>query len=156
MPSTSPSPEHHSPHVLDLSSKLESLEKVASGSVEAVRGTVGSVLQASDIALPERSAIVASRIQAAVAPKSAPAPEKAAPAPFQAYERTYCGITIPVRSASEERAVLRWERENERRFHAQPGALLRLYRGAPDAALTARRYAVEIEQRGTPPPPLRA
>ena len=58
-------------------------------------------------------------------------------------------VTIPVRTAAEERAVIRWERENERRFHAHPGALLRLYRGAPDAALTARRYAVEIEQRGT-------
>ena len=142
---TTESSSTHSPHVLNLADQIASLEGEVAGSIEAVRGTVGTVLQESPsapnaVALPADAQRLAEQRLAA-----ADRPADAAPT-FQPVTLRYGGAELHATTPRDLARGKSIEHRNERRLRSNPTRLLVNFAGKPDPSVTATRYAGAVEE----------
>lgn len=133
----------NSPHVLDLSSHVNTVAKEVSGEIGDVRGGLHSV----DIGLKEDDKAAKELIAKATSSIESDESTEAQLDVFRPFKAEYYGAELEVGSESIEAKVKKIEKLNEKLLVSNPAKMLKNYAGQSDPHVTARRYAAEIDQR---------
>ena len=132
-----------SPHVLDLSVRINSIASEITGKVGDVRGG----LQSADIGLTAGANPAEKLIAGATSKMSDDKKDEAELNIFHAYKAEYYGTEINIDTPRVEAKIRKIEKRNEKLLMSNPGKLLINFDKQPDAHVTARRYAAEIDQK---------